>query len=288
MGEMLDARGAGTRACGGMSLVRLGFGAAKLTGPGVWGPPADPDQAVAVLRRAADLGVNLFDTADTYGPFVSEELIRRALHPYRDLIVATKGGCVHTGPDQWATLGDPAYLRQSCEMSLRRLGLETIDLYQLHEVDPRLPFEEQLGALIDLQRDGKIRHIGLSSVSIEQLGSARAMVEIVTVQGELNVLERAAEPTMHYCTDQGLGFIPFFPLADGRLARARGRLEMLARSLGVTTAQLVLAWLLHLSPAILPIPGTATIAELEENVLAASLELPDGIVAELSAGVALI
>lgn len=284
---MVDARAAGSHICGGMPLVRLGFGAAKLTGPGVWGPPADPDQAVALLRRAADLGVNLFDTADTYGPFVSEELIRRALHPYRDLVVATKGGCVRTGPDQWATLGDPAYLRQSCEMSLRRLGLETIDLYQLHEVDPRLPFEEQLGVLIDLQREGKIRHIGLSTITIDQLDRARAMVEIVTVQGEFNVLERAAEPVMQHCIDHGLGFIPFFPLADGRLARAGGRLESLARSLGATTAQLALAWLLNLSPAVLPIPGTAAIAELEENVLAAALELPDGILAELSAGAAL-
>lgn len=285
---MVDARAAGSRLCGRMSLVRLGFGAAKLTGPGVWGPPADPDHAVALLRRAADLGINLFDTADTYGPFVSEELIRRALYPYPDLIVATKGGCVRTGPDQWATLGDPAYLRQSCEMSLRRLGLETIDLYQLHEVDPRLPFEDQVGVLIDLRREGKIRHIGLSAVTIDQLDRARAMVEIVTVQGEFNLLQRTTEPVMHYCMDHGLGFIPFFPLADGRLARAGGRLEALARSLGATTAQLALAWLLHLSPSVLPIPGSATMAELEENVRAAALMLSDVIVAELSAGAALI
>lgn len=277
-----DARAAGSLLCGDLSLVRLGYGAAKLTGPGIWGPPADEGAAIALLRRSVDLGVNFIDTADSYGPHVSESLIRRALHPYRDIVVATKGGCLHPGPDQWGNLATPEYLRSSCEMSLRRLGVDAIDLYQLHEVDPAVPFDEQVGALVALRDEGKIRHIGLSSVTVAQLAAARSLTEIASVQGLYNLADRESEPVLEYCAEHGIAFIPFFPLGDGTLARPTGRLAGVAAESGCRPAQLALAWLLHRSPVIVAIPGTAVLAELEENVAAAAVSLSERACAELA------
>ena len=251
---------------GDLTVARLGYGAAKLTGPGIWGPPSDVEEAVAILRRAVDLGVNMIDTADSYGPFVSEELIRRALHPYADIVVATKGGCLRTGPDEWTKFGRPDYLRQSCEMSLRRLAVEVIDLYQLHEVDPLIPFEDQLGCLAELQREGKIRHIGLSSVSPAQLEEALALVPIVSVQCEYNVLDRAGDDVLRACEARGIAFVPFFPLGDGKLAARSGPLGSLAEEAGCAPSQLAIAWLLQRSPCVILIPGTARMSELEENM----------------------
>ncbi len=268
---------------GDRTVTRLGYGAAKLTGPGIWGPPADPAAAVALLRRAVSLGVSFVDTADSYGPYASEEIVRRALHPYTDVVVATKGGCVRTGPDAWATVCRPAYLRQCCELSLRRLDIETIDLYQLHEVDPLVPFEEQLGVIVELQREGKVRHIGLSSVTEAQLEAATAVTAVTSVQAEYNVLERRSHAMLRRCESGGIAFVPFFPLGDGRLAAPDGPLGPLAAIAGCSPAQLALAWLLHRSPAIVPIPGTADMAEMEENVGALMLLPPGPVLAALDA-----
>ena len=276
-----DAAAAVELSLADLSVARLGYGAAKLTGPGIWGPPANVAGSISLLRRAAELGVNLIDTADSYGPFVSEDLIRRALFPYRDVFIATKGGCLRTGPDQWSNLARPDYLRQSCEMSLRRLGVGAIDLYQLHEVDPLVPFEDQLGALVELQREGKIRHIGLSSVRPDQLELALSLARIVSVQGLYNVLDRSSEAVLRYCEACEIAFIPFFPLGDGHLAASGGPLADLAVAAGCTPAQLAIAWLLHRSRVVLPIPGTASTAELEENVAATGVELSESTVRQL-------
>jgi pyridoxine 4-dehydrogenase len=266
----------GTFAIGGDLVVnRLGFGAMRLTGRGVWGPPADPDECIRVLRRAVELGVDFIDTADSYGPYVSEELIRQALHPYGDVVVATKAGLLRTGPDQWPVLGYPPYLRQECEMSLRRLGVDRIDLFQLHRIDDKYPAEDQLGELVALQQEGKIRHIGLSEVDVDQLRAAQKTATIVSVQNMYNLTSRGAEPVLDACEADGIGFIPWFPLAAGPLAAPDGPLQRMAADHHASPSQLALAWLLKRSPVMLPIPGTSKVAHLEENVAAAGIELSD-------------
>jgi aryl-alcohol dehydrogenase-like predicted oxidoreductase len=259
-----------------LRIHRLGFGAMRLTGPGIWGQPTNPQEARAVLRRALDLGINFIDTADAYGPEVSEKLIAETLHPYpADLIIATKGGLTRTGPDQWSPLGRPEYLRQCVEQSLRRLRLDRIDLYQLHRIDPRVPVEESLGALKELQQRGMIRHLGLSEVSVPDIERAKQVATIVSVQNHYNLRNRRSESVVQYCDTYGLCFLPYFPIAGGILGRPRGRLGKLARRKQATAAQLALAWLLKRSRVMVPIPGTASVAHLEENVAAASLELTD-------------
>ncbi|HEU5476014.1 MAG TPA: aldo/keto reductase [Actinophytocola sp.] len=275
MTESLPAAGAGTVAVGGLRVCRMGYGAMQLTGPGVWGDPPDRSAAVRVLRRAAELGVDFIDTADSYGPYVSEELIREALHPYDKIVIGTKGGFLRTGPGEWTVCGNPAFLRQEVEMSLRRLGLSTIDLYQLHRIDPDVPAEDSLGELALLQREGKIRHIGLSEVNVDEIKAARGVVEIVSVQNLYNLTDRRSEAVLDYCTNEGIAFIPWFPIATGRLARPGGILARLSGEYGATPAQLALAWLLRRSPVMLPIPGTKSVAHLEENVAAAGLTLTD-------------
>jgi pyridoxine 4-dehydrogenase len=259
---------------GDLEVRRLGFGAMRITGDGIWGPPDDPDAARRVLRRVIELGVNLIDTADSYGPEVSENLIAEALHPYPDgLVIATKGGLRRTGPGEWPRDAHPDRLRECCEGSLRRLRVERIDLYQLHAPDPQVPIEDSLGALKELQDEGKIRHVGVSNVSVDQLARARAVVDVVTVQNRYNLVDRHAEDVLDACDAAGIGFIPWFPLATGDLARPGGPLDELARAHGATPGQLALAWLLARSPVVLPIPGTASEEHLEENVAAAGLEL---------------
>jgi pyridoxine 4-dehydrogenase len=270
------AADSGTFLIGGdLPVTRLGFGAMRITGRGIWGDPADRATAIAVLRRAAELGVDFIDTADSYGPCVSEELIAEALYPYQGVTVATKGGLVRTGPDQWHPVGRPAYLRQCVELSLRRLRLETIELYQLHRVDPEVPLADQLGELDAMRREGKIARIGLSEVSVAQTAEARLTAPIVSVQNLYNLANRQSEEVADYCEREGLAFIPWFPIATGELARAGGKLAVLARQAGCTPAQLALAWLLRRSPVILPIPGTGSLEHLAENVGAARIELTD-------------
>lgn len=271
----ISAVPSGTFSIGGdLPVVRLGYGAMQITGPGVWGPPRDRAEALAVLRRAVELGVNFIDTADSYGPYVSEELIREALHPYADdLVIATKAGLVRTGPGEWWPVGRPEYLRQEAELSLRRLGLERIDLFQLHRIDPKVPVEEQIGVLVDLQTEGKIRHIGLSEISVDELRTAQAITSIATVQNRYNLIDRASEALVDVCDDEGIGFIPWFPIATGELAKDGGPLAALADETGATPAQLALAWLLHRSASMLPIPGTSSVAHLDDNVGAAAVSL---------------
>ena len=270
------AQGSGTFGIGSdLTVNRLGFGAMRLTGKGVWGPPDDRDECIRVLRRAVELGVNFIDTADSYGPYVSEKLIREALHPYDGVVVATKAGLLRTGPDVWPVLGFPAYLRQECEMSLRRLGVDTIDLFQLHRIDDKFPAEDQIGELVALQQEGKIRHIGLSEVDVDQLKAAQKTATIVSVQNMYNITIRSAEPVLEACEAQGIGFIPWFPLAAGPLAAPGGPLQRIADDHHATPSQLALAWLLKRSPVMLPIPGTSKVAHLEENVAAAGIELSD-------------
>jgi pyridoxine 4-dehydrogenase len=274
----------GTFAIGNdLPVHRLGFGAMQLTGPGVWGEPADRAEAIAVLRRAIELGINFIDTADSYGPYVSEELIREALHPYpKGLVIATKAGLARTGRSDWIPLGRPEYLRQECEMSLRRLGVERIDLFQLHRIDPKVPAAEQFGVLRDLQREGKVHHVGLSEVNVAEIETARRIVPIATVQNRYNLVYRNSENVLDYCTGENIGFIPWFPLATGDLAKPGGTLAKVARRLGAQPAQVALAWLLKKSPVMLPIPGTSKVKHLEENTAAALLELDDSITEELA------
>jgi len=270
------AQASGTFSIGGdLTVNRLGFGAMRLTGKGVWGPPEDRDECIRVLRRAVELGVNFIDTANSYGPYVSEELIREALHPYDGVVIATKAGLLRTGPDEWPPLGFPAYLRQECELSLRRLGVDTIDLFQLHRIDSKFPAEDQIGELVKLQQEGKIRHIGLSEVDVDQLKAAQKIATIVSVQNMYNITVRSAEPVLDTCEADGLGFIPWFPLAAGPLAAPGGPLQRIADDHHATPSQLALAWLLKHSPVMLPIPGTSKVAHLEENVAAAEIELSD-------------
>ncbi|MEU1689560.1 aldo/keto reductase [Micromonospora sp. NPDC005707] len=271
------AKASGTYRIGGdLQVDRLGYGAMQLTGPGVWGDPKDPAEAVRVLRRAYELGVTFIDTADSYGPFVSELLIKEALHPYaEDLVIATKAGLTRSGPGDWRPVGRPEYLRQQCELSLRHLGLDCIPLYQLHRIDAKVPLEDQLGELALLQQEGKVRHIGLSEVSVEQIEAARKITPVVSVQNLYNLADRSAEDVLDHCERNDLAFIPWFPIATGNLARPGGPLDAISTDHGATPAQLALAWLLRRSPVVLPIPGTSSVAHLEENVAAAEVRLSD-------------
>ena len=282
----LPAAAAGSMTLGGDLVVRrMGFGAMRLTGQGVWGDPPDRARAHAVLRRAVELGVNLIDTADSYGPEVSETLIAEALHPYpAGLVVATKGGLTRSGPGQWHRNGRPEHLRQACEGSLRRLRVDRIDLYQLHAVDAAVPLEDSLGELSRLRSEGKIRHLGLSNVGAEQLQRARALVPIVSVQNRYNLGDRASEDVLQLCAREGLGFLPWYPVGAGALAKAGGALDRVARKHAVTPAQVALAWLLLKSPVMLPIPGTSSVEHLEENVAAAALSLDDAEMLALERG----
>src|SRR6185437_7669113 len=244
----MTAQASGTFTLGGdLTINRLGFGAMRLTGKGVWGPPDDRDECVRVLRRAAELGVNFIDTADSYGPYISERIIRQALHPYDGLVIATKAGLLRTGPDIWIPLGNPNYLRQECELSLRRLGVETIDLFQLHRIDRSIPLADQVGELVKLKKEGKIRHIGLSEVDVDQLKAAQQITDIVSVQNMYNLSARGAEPLLDFATSQGVAFIPWFPLAAGPLAAPDGPLQRIASERDATAGQLALAWLLKRS-----------------------------------------
>ena len=289
--QSFPAQRAGTFDLGGdLTVNRLGFGTMQLPGPGVWGPPQDHDEAIRVLRRAIELGVNFVDTADSYGPYVAEELICEALHPYPEgLVIATKAGLTRfgpitrSGPSEWPPVGRPEYLRQEAEMSLRRMKLDRIDLFQLHRIDPKVPLEEQIGELKRLQEEGKVHHIGLSGVSVDQLRAAQALATIVSVQNQFNLADRSAEPVLDYSTGHGIAFIPYRPLATGLLASEGSPLAELARKHDATPAQLALAWLLKRSRVMLPIPGTSSVAHLEDNMLGASIELTDKEFAELSA-----
>jgi aryl-alcohol dehydrogenase-like predicted oxidoreductase len=274
----VNAKASGTFAIGGdLTVNRLGYGAMRITGEGIWGEPKDRENAKKVLRRAVELGVNFIDTADSYGPEVSEQLIGEALAPYaKGVVIATKAGLTRQGPNQWLPVGRPEYLIQEVEMSLRRLKLERLDLWQLHRIDPKVPVEESLGAIKKLQEQGKIRHVGLSEVRPHEIDQARKVVEIVSVQNQYNLSDRQHEDVVEYCTKHKLAFIPWFPVAAGKLAQPGGKLDTVAKAHGATVSQLSLAWLLHHSPVMLPIPGTSSVSHLEENIAAAGLHLSDG------------
>jgi pyridoxine 4-dehydrogenase len=277
------AAAAGSVTIGDLTVNRMGFGAMRLTGPGVIGEPADPENALAILRRAVELSVNFIDTAASYGPEINERQVAEALHPYpEDLVIATKGGLRHERQGEWIRDGRPENLRTSSEGSLRRLRVDRIDLYQLHAVDPAVPIEESVGTLVDLQREGKIRHIGLSNVDARQLAQARRVATIVSVQNRYNLVDRHSEGVLDACERDGIAFLPWFPLGFGDLTRGGGRLADIASTKAATQAQIALAWLLRRSPAMLPIPGTSSLEHLEENVAAAGVELTDAEFAELS------
>jgi aryl-alcohol dehydrogenase-like predicted oxidoreductase len=261
---------------GDLEVKRLGYGVMQLTGKGVWGDPRDPEEAVRVLQKAVELGVNFIDTADSYGPFVANHLIKKALHPYaEDLVIATKVGLTRSGPDDWRPVGRPEYLRQQVELNLRDLGLEQIDLLQLHRIDPKVPLEDQVGELARMKKEGKIRHIGLSQISVEELKDAKKITEIVTVQNLYNLANRESESVLDYCEANNIGFIPWFPLATGKLAKEGSPLDQLAKKHDAKPAQLALAWLLKRSPVILPIPGTSSVEHVVENIAAAGITLSD-------------
>ena len=270
-----NATAAGTFSLGGdLDVVRMGFGAMRITGKGVWGEPEDPEEARTVLRRVVELGVNFIDTADSYGPEVSERLIRETLHPYPEgLVVATKGGLTRPGPGRWEPDGRPEHLREACEGSLQRLKVDRIDLYQLHRIDPRVPAEASLGTLAELREEGKVRHVGLSEVSVEEIEQARKIVPIASVQNRYNLTDRGSEDVLDFCEREGIGFIPWFPLAVGDLARSGGPLDEVADGHGATPGQIALAWLLMRSPVMLPIPGTSSVEHLNENVGAVDVRL---------------
>ena len=262
------------RVGGDMEVNRLGFGAMRITGQGIWGPPRDPDEARRVLRRAVELGVNFIDTADSYGPAVSELLIGETLAPYpKGLVVATKGGLTRQGPDQWAPVARPEYLIQEVEMSLRYLKTDRIELWQLHRIDPKVPVEESLEPIAKMQKEGKIRHVGLSEVKPHEIDRVRKFIKVVSVQNMYNVTDRQHEDVLEYCEKNGLAFIPWFPVAAGKLAQPGGALDAIAKKHGATVSQLSIAWLLHRSEVMLPIPGTSRVAHLEENMKAAELTL---------------
>jgi pyridoxine 4-dehydrogenase len=259
-----------------LRVIRLGFGSMRLTGKGIWGQPANRAEAISVLQRAVELGINFIDTADSYGPHVAEELIAEALHPYpADLVIATKGGFDRPGPDRWVENGRPEHLISACDGSLRRLRLDRIDLYQLHRIDPKVPAEEQLGTLKSLQAQGKIKHIGLSEVNVDQLKHAQTLVDIVSVQNRYSVTDRGSEDVLNYCEQHDIAFIPWFPLAAGRLAGPDSPIGRVAKQLNATPSQVALAWLLKRSPVMLPIPGTSRVQHLEENSAAAGLKVAD-------------
>ena len=282
---MPSATAAGTITLGDLTVSRMGYGAMRLTGRGIWGPPADPAGATRVLRRAVELGVTFIDTADSYGPHVNEEQIAAALHPYRaGLVIATKGGFLRDGPDLWRTDGRPEHLRRACEGSLRRLRVERIDLYQFHWPDDAVPFEDSVGALARLREEGKIRHVGLSNVSVDQLASARRIVPVVSVQNRFNLEDQASAPVLDACARDGIAFIPWDPLAVGKLTEHQDNaITRTAERQQATPGQIALAWLLARSPVMLPIPGTSSVAHLEENVAAAELRLSPADLAELGA-----
>ncbi len=274
----------GTFPLGDRVVHRLGFGAMRITGPGIWGEPAHRIECIRVLRRALELGVDLIDTADSYGPEVSEDLIYEALHPYPDeLVIATKAGLTRSGPNEWAPLGRPEYLRQQCEMSLRRLGLERIELFQLHRIDSKVPAEEQFGLLEDLRREGKIHHVGLSQVSVDELQAAAKVVPIVSVQNRFNLTDSSSDELLSFCESERIGFLPWAPVAAGELTGPTAVIGEVAKATGATPSQVALAWLLHRSPVMLPIPGTSTVAHLEENCEAAALSLDGEHLAALDA-----
>jgi pyridoxine 4-dehydrogenase len=274
--ETTPVRKSGTFTLGDRAIHRLGYGAMRLTGEGIWGPPRDPAEAVRVLRRAVELGVDFIDTADSYGPYISEELIAQALHPYpKGLVIATKAGLTRTGPNVWVPVGRAEYLRQECEMSLRRLKLDRIELFQLHRIDPKVPAAEQFGVLADLQREGKVAHVGLSEVNVEQLEAARKVVPIASVQNLYNLGNRQSEAVLSHCEKHGIAFIPWFPIGSGKLLEAGGPLDQVAKETGATMSQVAIAWLLRRSKVMLPIPGTSTVAHLEENCGAAAVTLSD-------------
>ena len=266
----------GTCQLGSLTVHRLGFGTMQLPGPGVWGPPVDHEAALTVLRRAVDLSVDLFDTANSYGPHVAEELTREALYPYPpSLRIATKAGLTRSGPGQWATDGRPEHLRSECDGSLARLGVDRIDLFQLHRIDPDVPADDQFGTMKELRDEGKVAEVGLSEASVDQIEAARRIVPVVSVQNQYNLGQRGADDVVDYCEQNAIGFIPWAPLASGRLSRPGGPLDRVATVLGATVSQVCLAWLLRRSPIMIPIPGTASVAHLEENCAAAGLSLTD-------------
>lgn len=272
----INASASGTFKIGGdLEVNRLGFGAMRITGEGIWGEPKDKGRALQTLRRIPELGINFIDTADSYGPFVSEDLIREALHPYKDMVIATKGGLTRHGPNIWQPVGRPEYLRQCVLMSLRRLGVERIDLWQLHRIDAKVPRDEQFGVIKDMQREGLIRHVGLSEVNVEEIQAASKFFKVTTVQNLYNLGNRQSEDVLDYATKNGIGFIPWFPLAAGELAKEGSVLSKIAQKLGASNGEVALAWLLKRSPVMLPIPGTGDPAHLEENVKGASLHLSD-------------
>jgi pyridoxine 4-dehydrogenase len=279
-----DAAAAGTLSLGGdMPVNRMGFGAMRITGKGIWGPPEDREECLRVLRRALQLGVNLIDTADSYGPYVSEELIAEALHPYPEgLVIATKAGLERAGPDQWSPNGRPEHLRRALDGSLRRLKVERIDLYQLHRIDPEVPADEQFGVLAELQQQGKFRHFGLSEVGVDEIRAAQRVLPVVSVQNRYNLQDRTQwESVVDHCDAGGIAFIPWFPLAAGPLAKEGGPVDRIAKQLGATPGQVALAWLLRRTPVMLPIPGTSKVAHLEENVAGAAVPLSDDDMREL-------
>lgn len=272
---------------GDMEVNRLGFGAMRITGKGIWGPPRDLEEAKRVLKRTVELGVNFIDTADSYGPAVSEPLIGEALAPFpKGLVIATKGGFTRQGPDQWQAVGRPEYLAQQVEMSLRWLKTDSIALWQLHPIDPKVPVEESLAPIAKLQKQGKIRHVGLSEVKPHEIDRARKVINIVSVQNQYNLSDRQHEDVLQYCEKHGLAFIPWFPVASGKLATPGGKLDELAKRHGATVAQLSVAWLLHRSPVVLPIPGTSSVAHLEENMKASDISLSDAEMKEIEAAAA--
>jgi pyridoxine 4-dehydrogenase len=276
MTQTLNAHASGTfKFSDGLEVTRLGFGAMRITGKGIWGEPDDHDEAIRVLKRLPELGVDFIDTADSYGPYVSEDLIREALHPYDGLVVATKGALTRHGPDIWLPVGRPEYLRQCVLMSLRRLGAQRLDLWQLHRIDAKVDRDEQFAEIAKLQKEGLIRHVGLSEVSVEEIQAAQKHFEVATVQNLYNLVTRQSEDVLDYCEQENIGFIPWFPLAAGSLAREGSVLDAVAKKLDATPSQVALAWVLRRSPVMLPIPGTGKVAHLEENVAAAALELSD-------------
>ena len=279
----IDASASGQFRIGHITINRLGYGAMRITGRGIWGAPSDRQAALATLRRLPEIGVNFIDTADSYGPDVSEELIREALHPYEGLLIATKAELTRPGPDQWTPDGRPAYLIAQARGSLRKLGVEQIDLWQLHRIDPRVPRDEQFGAVRQLLDDGTIRHAGLSEVSVADIEAARQIFPVATVQNRYNLVDRGSDEVLAYCAANNIGFIPWFPLAAGELTRPGGLVDRIASAHGATAGQVALAWLLRRSPVILPIPGTLRVAHLEENVAAAGLSLTPDDIAELDA-----
>jgi len=279
----MDASASGQFEIGDITIHRLGYGAMRITGPGIWGPPSDRQAALATLRRLPEIGVNFVDTADSYGPDISENLIREALHPYEGLLIATKGGFTRPGPGSWVTNGHPEYLIGQAKGSLKKLGIERIDLWQLHRIDSKVPRSEQFGAVRQLLDEGIIRYAGLSEVSVDDIEAARRVFPVATVQNRYNLVDRTSEDVLAYCTANHIGFIPWFPLGAGKLAQADGVVDRVARAHGATTGQVALAWLLRRSPVMLPIPGTLRVEHLEENVAAASLTLTPGEIAELDA-----